>query len=673
MPERIPQLSSFDVKILVKELDETLKGYYLSKVYQASRSLLLLKFNKPGKPVRLLLIEAGRRMNLTRYTVEKPLRPPPFSQALRKHLTNARVTGVWQPDLERVVMLEFSSAKGEYRLVAELFARGNVLLLNREGRILHVLSTMKIGGRTLARGETYVQPASGATALPGSLEDFLKQLKGFKGQVVKALTRIYGVGGTYAEEFLLRAGVEKSKDCREVSAEEADRIFRAALTVFQELENPRPCLYLEADGRPAAVSPFPLEKFKGLRLERFETLNEAVDEFYSRLTAERVKAEKGEKVKLQLEELKRIASEQEARLKNLKAEIERLQRTGETIFRNASLLHQVQEAFKAMAGKGLSWKQMKAEVSRARKEGTLPLSLVSDVNPKDKKVKVSLEGLEFDFSILKSVYQEASSRFDEAKKLKGKASSLEKALKETLERMASAENLIAEVEAEPVRLERVREKEWYEKFRHSYTSDGLLLVAGRDASSNEALVKRYAKPSDLIFHSDVAGSPFTLLKVEDRAPSEASIRQAAQFTACYSRAWKEGWSAIDVYYVKPEQLSKKAPSGMFLARGSFMVYGKKNYLHGVPLRLALAVKLNGEPKVLAMPPEAAEAQASFAVEIAPGKVKAGSLAVEAKRRMVELAPGEVKPVLLRIPKESLASLVPYGLGEIVKAFKKSSQ
>jgi predicted ribosome quality control (RQC) complex YloA/Tae2 family protein len=666
LPEKIPQLSSFDVKVLAREIDEALKGYYLDKIYQVSPTLLLFRFNKPGKPVKFLLVEAGRRINLTRYMVEKPLRPPPFCQALRKHLSNARVTSVWQPDLERIVMLDFSSAKGEYKLVAELFAKGNILLLNGKGKILHALSTVKIGGRTLARGETYVQPPSGATVPPGSLEGFMEALKKFKGEVVRALTKIYGVGGIYAEEFLLRAGVEKSKNCREISVEEAERILKAALTVFQGLKDPQPCLYLEADGRPAAVSPFPLERFKNLKLERFETLNEAVDELYSRFEAERVKAEKSEKVRLQLEELKRIASEQEAKLKGLKAEIASLQRIGETIFRNASLLHQLQEILKGMVNRGLNWRQIEAEVSEARKKGTLPLILVSALNPKDKQVKVRLGSLEFELSLAKSVYQEASAYFDKAKRLKSKLLNLEKALKETLEKMASIEALAAEVEAEPIRIGRLREKEWYEKFRYSYTSDGLLMVVGRDASSNEALVKRYAKPSDLIFHSDVAGSPFTLLRVEDKPPSEASIRQAAQFTACYSRAWREGWSAIDVYHVKPEQLSKKAPSGLFLARGSFMVYGKKNYLHGVPLRLALAVKLDGRPKILATPPEAAEAWASFIVEVAPGKVRARDLAVKAKGKLVEIAPKELKPILLRIPKEEFSSLIPYGFGEIVR-------
>jgi len=650
---------------LVRELDELLKNYYLNKVYQVGPATLLLKFNMPGKPGRQLLAEAGRRVHLTRYVVEKPPRPPPFCQALRKHLLNARVKGVWQPNLERIIIFDFHSAKGEYKLAVELFAKGNILLLDGKGKILHALSTGKIGGRSLAKGETYVQPPSGATTIP-TLESFMEFLKGFKGEVVKALTRSLGIGGIYAEEFLLRAGVEKSKDSREITPEEAERILGAASAFFSLLEKPQPCLYLDEEGRPVAVAPTPLERFKGLRFERFESLNEAVDEFYVRLEAERVKAEREKEIELQLEELRRIAGEQEASLKALKSEAERLRRIGEAIRANAGLLHQLQTTLKGMLEAGLSWRQVEAEVLKARQDGTPPLNLVLAVNPREKKVKVALEGLEFEVSPVKSIYQEASAYFDEAKRLRSKAASVEKALQETMEKLASIQP--PPPSKAELKLERVREKEWYEKFRYSYTSEGLLIVAGRDASSNEALVKRYAKPTDLIFHSEAAGSPFTLLRVEGSA-SEASLRQAAQFTACYSRAWREGWSAVDVYYIRPEQLSKKAPSGQFLARGSFMVYGDRNYLHGVPLRLALAVRLEGEPRILAMAPEAAEAWASYAVEIAPGRIKARDLAEKAKRKMVELAPKEHRQALLKIPIERLSSLIPYGSGEIVRAFR----
>ena len=92
----------------------------------------------------------------------------------------------------------------------------------------------------------------------------------------------------------------------------------------------------------------------------------------------------------------------------------------------------------------------------------------------------------------------------------------------------------------------------------------------------------------MVFHSEIHGSPFTLLKKGSEARHE-DIFDAALITASYSRAWKIGISTVPVYYVKPEQVSKKAPSGEYLKKGSFMIYGKKNYIRGIPLELFIGV------------------------------------------------------------------------------------
>jgi hypothetical protein len=84
----------------------------------------------------------------------------------------------------------------------------------------------------------------------------------------------------------------------------------------------------------------------------------------------------------------------------------------------------------------------------------------------------------------------------------------------------------------------------------------------------------------LVFHTEAAGSPFTILK-EARAGTEEStsaIAEAAQFCAAYSKAWKAGLSTADVFWVNPEQLSKTANTGEYIARGAFMVRGEKHFL-----------------------------------------------------------------------------------------------
>ena len=53
-------------------------------------------------------------------------------------------------------------------------------------------------------------------------------------------------------------------------------------------------------------------------------------------------------------------------------------------------------------------------------------------------------------------------------------------------------------------------KKWYEKFRWFKTSDGFLVIAGRDTSQNEAIVRKHLSPNDIFLHTVAPGGPVTV-------------------------------------------------------------------------------------------------------------------------------------------------------------------
>jgi len=187
----------------------------------------------------------------------------------------------------------------------------------------------------------------------------------------------------------------------------------------------------------------------------------------------------------------------------------------------------------------------------------------------------------------KSIFENASVYFEKAKKLKDKLKKLEAQINETKEKLSQIDK---EIEDEKRKLEKKRKKKWYEKFRWFYTSNEFLLIAGKDAITNEILIRKYLEPNDLVFHAEIHGSPFGILKRGKNA-GEIDIFEAAQFVASYSKAWKQKLAYIEVYYVYPEQVSKQAPAGEYLPKGSFMIYGRKNYVK-VKLEIALGVDSN---------------------------------------------------------------------------------
>jgi predicted ribosome quality control (RQC) complex YloA/Tae2 family protein len=97
--------------------------------------------------------------------------------------------------------------------------------------------------------------------------------------------------------------------------------------------------------------------------------------------------------------------------------------------------------------------------------------------------------------------------------------------------------------------------------------------------------------NDIVFHAEIHGSPFFLLKNARNNENSDSIEETAQATVSFSRAWKDGLSSADAYWVFPNQVKKGAPTGQYLPKGSFVIEGKRNFCRGIELKLAIGLIL----------------------------------------------------------------------------------
>ncbi|MEM3143875.1 MAG: NFACT RNA binding domain-containing protein, partial [Candidatus Nitrosotenuis sp.] len=135
----------------------------------------------------------------------------------------------------------------------------------------------------------------------------------------------------------------------------------------------------------------------------------------------------------------------------------------------------------------------------------------------------------------------------------------------------------------------VRKRNWFERYRWFYTTDGLLAIGGRDSSSNSAIIRKHLGKDDKVFHAEIFGSPFFILKdVPGNIPFD-SLNEVAHATVCFSRAWREAMYGMSAYWINPEQVKKAAPSGQFLAKGSFVLEGQKNFIRAGDLKLAVGI------------------------------------------------------------------------------------
>ena len=166
----------------------------------------------------------------------------------------------------------------------------------------------------------------------------------------------------------------------------------------------------------------------------------------------------------------------------------------------------------------------------------------------------------------------------------------QKALKSTEQKVL--QDLKKGLKQEKDVLRPVRKQMWFEKFTYFISSDGLLILAGRDAQQNEILYRRYLKKGDVYVHADLNGAASVIIKNNPQTPEAtippSTLSQAGSLAVCTSSAW-ESKAGMSAWWVDAVQVSKTAPSGEYLAAGGFMIRGKKNYLPPSQLLLGFAV------------------------------------------------------------------------------------
>jgi predicted ribosome quality control (RQC) complex YloA/Tae2 family protein len=654
------EFTSFDVAVVVHELKQAIADSRVNKVYQFDEKTLVLKLHKADKPPLRLVMESGRRLHLTAYALKPPRRPPAFCMALRKHLRTK--TGV-------------------FKLVLELFGEGNIILTGEKDAILQALIFKRMRDRNIIRNEAYQFPPSiGKNPFKVEKEELEEALNGLGDvEVVRALARFLGVGGFYAEEILLRANVEKTKPCNALNSAEAEAIFVGLQSLLSAVSDFRvePHIVLAEDGSFLDAVPFKLKRYEGLRAQPYGTFNEALDEFYLRATAaEKAGASvKVDKLTQEAERLKRVIAEQQKALHEDEAKAERDKCIGDVIYAHTSEFQTLLNRFATAKMEGKDWNALISEVLAAKDSGRAPEAFVESFDSRNLLANVCVDDLRFSLNLRRTLFENAAAYYERGKKAKQKSAGALAALAESRKKLGEVEQKIREAEAlktKPVEVmkelvkRKVKRKEWYEKFRWFRSSDGFLVVAGKDAVSNEVLVKKHAAPEEPVFHAEIAGAPFVVVKTEGKAPSEQALREAGEFAAAFSRAWREGAGSADVYWVAPSQLSKSGPSGEYVAHGAFAVSGRRNWMRGVPLKLAVGMVGGEQFRFVGGPVEAVKAKTKVYVTLVPGDLMGKRFLNQILQALALQLPKEQREKVGKASIEQVREFVPYAKGRLAK-------
>ncbi len=232
----------------------------------------------------------------------------------------------------------------------------------------------------------------------------------------------------------------------------------------------------------------------------------------------------------------------------------------------------------------------------------------------------------------KSIEENASDYFEKAKKIKRKIKGAEEALQKSIKKLKDLEiKKEKKIEAEEKKkIVKERKKEWYEKFRWFISSDGFLVIGGRDATSNEIVIKKHTEKNDLVLHTDMAGSPFFVIKSNNKKIPNETIKEAGDAVCTFSRTWKLGLQTTDVFYVNPDQVSKKTKAGEFMGKGAFMIYGKTNYIDN---KVNLAIGITKEKAIMSGPLEAVKKNCEKYVILKQGNEKVSAIAKKINHKL----------------------------------------
>ena len=631
------ELSGVELTRIVAELNEALSGYYVSNISSIDDTTWLIRLHHPSSPEKRLVISTTKGVWLTAY--ELPTRTPDtFVSHLRDLLVRGRFIAAEQPDVERIIKIKFLVDENERDLVAEFFGGGNLLVVDEEGRILTLLKKIEVRHRRLAQGLTYTPPPPRGKSPFADQDTLLEGLDASGLEISRYLGRELALSRKYVEEVLFRAGVEPR--ARSLTQEQKAKII-SEISELKELilRRGKPTILLK-DGRAVDASPFELTTYREGECRYTNSFMEAVDEVQTPALLEELKRREEEPLQKKIEELNRALEAQAKRRLELKEQAAKLRELA-THLRRLGAEGATEDLTTLLTTLNLEYKESRGEYLEI-KGFTEPIQLPIKASP----------------------ISAASALFDAAKRVEAKVRAIEEAERNLSERKAQ---ILAEAarESELKPLKRVRVKKWFERYRWFYTSKGLLAVGGRDASSNTAILRRHTQENDLVFHADLHGSPFFVLKGGAEA-DEDSIKECCKAVAAYSSAWKAEISAVDVYWVKPPQVKFTGPSGTYLPKGAFLIEGEKNWVKNVKVEVSVGVStLDDDLVVIGGPPEALKVHSLAYAVLIPEKGKVSDVAKRVKAELMKISGRELSARIKEIPLDDFIRALPSGGGRIV--------
>ena len=552
-------LAGIELRYLVNDINKRIEGYYVSNIYGITKDSLLFKFHHPEKSDILLMLSTFG-IWVTNVKIEQ-IEPNKLLKHLRNNLLRFKLKEIKQIGTERIVYLTLSYFEKEFVIVVELFGDGNIIICNNEMKILALSHSINVKHRQLRVGSQYIQPPLDSLDVLNMTEKDFEPIRSASIAVAKWIGKTLGLPRKYIEEITSLAKVESKKKGEEITDEEAKQLFDSATKIVNNVVTGKHDPEI-VRGDEMYVNPISLA---GENHEKIASFMDGLDTVFTENILAKGKTIQSSPFAKKISELETRLDEQTKAIGIVTEKSEKIATVANSLFDGVS------QGISSMDDPKITALLKKNNSEIVKEKGITYLKVEGE------KIKIDLNS---------SLPTTASALFNESKKQKAAIGSIEKLLEKTEKDL---QKVVKKGEgAKQVNVTQVRKKNWFERYRWFYTTDGVLAVGGRDSSSNSAIIRKHLEKNDKVFHAEISGSPFFLLK-DNVSPTPASLTELAHATVCFSKVWKEAIYGSSAYWVNPDQVKKGAPSGQSMAKGSFMIEGQRNFVKISTLKMCVGI------------------------------------------------------------------------------------
>ena len=550
-------LDGLTMSVLAKELNERLQTGQIQKLYQIDKTTLLFKIRALNEDQSLVItVGATPAMYLSKPIQDLPKEPSSLCMFLRKHIEGSRIVKVEQINGDRIMCiqtdkLEMDGSITSTFIYVELMGKYSNCIFVQDGVILESLihvSPLMNRERSISPKLHYELPpnANRVSLMDFDYDEIKNLLTSFgDGTVQQSIRAIFnGFGKPLLDEVLLTSDLSGNEIISDLISTQVDALAKALYELKIKLNESNGLLTLINDNNKKAHATFILQNYKVLK--EYSTISEALEESIHNTKSIHTADKELEKI------LTAAIKKEEVRHQKIKDELDDTNKMdtyklyGDILMINAHLQVQYEPSIQLpnlLSEDGelltIPLKPNLTIVENGQWYYKLYTKLKNRMVSGEYQLNASTTKLEYLKSILYSI------------SLATTRESLEEIRKECMDAG------IIKKSKKPLSY-----KLGKSNYIHLTIDEGEIFI-GRNNQQNEYLTHRFAKPTDIWFHTqDIQGSHLILrLNVE---PDDMILSKVAQYAAYFSKARETSKVPVDYTYIKNIKKPPGSPLGFVI-------------------------------------------------------------------------------------------------------------